>query len=72
MMANIKAQPEDRSNAVIQDAVIGRPVNFHGRGGEDSNQQAERFCAVRPLALAFVILSFNLNRSLLGSNAKPH
>ncbi|EIO5087749.1 molecular chaperone [Vibrio cholerae] len=41
MMANIKAQAEAHSDAVIQDAVIGRPVNFHGRGGEDSNQQAE-------------------------------
>lgn len=41
MMANIKTQAEARSNAVIDDAVIGRPVNFHGRGGEDSNRQAE-------------------------------
>ncbi len=41
MMANIKAQAEAHSDAVIQDAVICLPVNFHGRGGEDSNQQAE-------------------------------
>lgn len=41
MMDNIKRQAETHSEAEIRDAVIGRPVNFHGRGGEDSNRQAE-------------------------------
>lgn len=42
MMANIKAQAEHHTQHSIDDAIIGRPINFHGRGGEASNQQAER------------------------------
>ncbi len=41
MMANIKSQAENSAQQVITDAVIGRPVNFQGRGGEASNLQAE-------------------------------
>ncbi|EGR0751530.1 molecular chaperone [Vibrio vulnificus] len=41
MMANIKTNAEHSAQAVIRDAVIGRPVNFHGRGGEEANRQAE-------------------------------
>ncbi|MDF2153391.1 molecular chaperone [Vibrio sp. CAU 1672] len=41
MMANIKAQAEQDAQASISDAVIGRPINFHGRGGEVANRQAE-------------------------------
>lgn len=41
MMANIKTQAELSTQKVINKAVIGRPVNFHGRGGDDSNRQAE-------------------------------
>ncbi|GLQ74397.1 molecular chaperone [Vibrio penaeicida] len=41
MMVNIKNNAEHHIDQVINDAVIGRPINFHGRGGEDSNQQAE-------------------------------
>ncbi len=42
MMANIKQQAEVSTQVEIEQAVIGRPVNFHGRGGEDANQQAEK------------------------------
>lgn len=42
MMANIKAQAENNSQQQIDDAVIGRPINFQGRGGDASNQQAEQ------------------------------
>lgn len=42
MMANIKSQAEHNSQQVIDDAVIGRPINFQGRGGSTSNQQAEQ------------------------------
>ncbi|WP_423841094.1 molecular chaperone [Vibrio mytili] len=41
MMDNIKAQAEKDAQEIITDAVIGRPVNFHGRGGEIANRQAE-------------------------------
>ncbi|MBW3695982.1 molecular chaperone [Vibrio sp. T187] len=42
MMANIKSQAEHTTQKVISEAVIGRPINFHGRGGEEANRQAER------------------------------
>ncbi|WP_295891075.1 molecular chaperone [uncultured Vibrio sp.] len=42
MMANIKTKAEIHTQQTIQNTVIGRPVNFHGRGGEEANQQAER------------------------------
>ncbi len=42
MMANIKQRAEQASQQAIDDAVIGRPINFQGSGGESSNQQAEQ------------------------------
>lgn len=41
MMANIKQQAEADLQQDILQAVIGRPVNFQGIGGEKANQQAE-------------------------------
>lgn len=41
MMDNIKSQAENDAQQTITDAVIGRPINFHGRGGEKANTQAE-------------------------------
>ena len=41
MMANIKTQSELTTQTEILQAVIGRPINFHGRGGEEANKQAE-------------------------------
>ncbi|MCL1075432.1 molecular chaperone [Shewanella dokdonensis] len=41
MMANIKRRAEQVSQQVIDDTVIGRPINFQGSGGEESNRQAE-------------------------------
>lgn len=41
MMDNIKSQAESDAQQIITDAVIGRPINFHGRGGETANIQAE-------------------------------
>ncbi|MTC60083.1 molecular chaperone [Providencia rustigianii] len=41
MMANIKHTAEATTQQEILDTVIGRPINFHGRGGELANQQAE-------------------------------
>ncbi len=41
MMNNIKNLAENALQQDITQTVIGRPVNFLGRGGEDSNIQAE-------------------------------
>lgn len=41
MMRNIKDTAEISTQNPITDTVIGRPINFHGRGGETANQQAE-------------------------------
>ncbi len=41
MMANVKQKTELALNKPVSAVVIGRPVNFRGRGGEKSNQQAE-------------------------------
>ncbi|MEY0302320.1 molecular chaperone [Providencia manganoxydans] len=41
MMANIKHTAEQQLQHTITDTVIGRPINFHGRGGDLANQQAE-------------------------------
>ncbi|MCK6263648.1 molecular chaperone [Vibrio sp. ZSDE26] len=42
MMANIKSKAELHTEQTIKEAVIGRPVNFHGRGGDEANKQAEK------------------------------
>lgn len=41
MMKNIKTKAENTTQKDIEQAVIGRPINFHGRGGEEANRQAE-------------------------------
>lgn len=41
MMKNIKDTAERSLQDTINDTVIGRPINFHGRGGELANKQAE-------------------------------
>ncbi|UXI00043.1 molecular chaperone [Photobacterium sp. TY1-4] len=41
MMHNIKTQAEQTTQQAIEHAVIGRPVNFQGTGGEQANRQAE-------------------------------
>jgi len=40
MMSNIKTLAEENQQKEITQAVIGRPVNFQGLKGEESNQQA--------------------------------
>ncbi|HID8508211.1 TPA: molecular chaperone [Proteus mirabilis] len=42
MMANIKQQAEKSTQTTITDAMIGKPINFNGLGGEAANKQAER------------------------------
>ncbi|SEG66877.1 molecular chaperone [Vibrio hangzhouensis] len=41
MMSNVKRQAECHLGETVTQTVIGRPVNFLGRGGEASNLQAE-------------------------------
>ncbi|MCG9595424.1 molecular chaperone [Vibrio sp. Isolate25] len=41
MMANIKTQTEYALQKEVSQTVIGRPINFLGRGGNESNVQAE-------------------------------
>ncbi|WP_227660122.1 molecular chaperone, partial [Hafnia paralvei] len=41
MMYHIKRQAESSLNQAITQAVIGRPINFQGTGGEEANAQAQ-------------------------------
>jgi len=41
MMFHIKRQAETALDSAITQAVIGRPINFQGIGGEEANRQAE-------------------------------
>ncbi|KAA5953373.1 MULTISPECIES: molecular chaperone [unclassified Pantoea] len=41
MMLHIRQRGESQLDQAIDQAVIGRPVNFQGLGSEESNQQAE-------------------------------
>lgn len=41
MMDNIKRNAEHNAGQIINDTVIGRPVNFHGRDSAAANRQAE-------------------------------
>lgn len=58
MMSNIKQKSELQTQQVITDTVIGRPVNFHGRGGEDANIQAENILRKAALRAGFKNIEF--------------
>ena len=58
MMANIKQQAERSTQCAIEQAVIGRPINFHGRGGEEANQQAERILTRAATRAGFSDIAF--------------
>ncbi len=45
MMLHIRQQAEGQLNDAITHAVIGRPINFQGLGGEEANQQAQGILA---------------------------
>jgi len=45
MMLQIRHSAEQSLNDSVTQAVIGRPVNFQGLGGEEANQQAEGILA---------------------------
>ncbi|WP_110791750.1 molecular chaperone [Cronobacter sakazakii] len=41
MMVHIRQAAQQQANAEIDQAVIGRPINFQGLGGDDANRQAQ-------------------------------
>ena len=45
MMLQIRHSAQSALNDSVTQAVIGRPVNFQGLGGDDANQQAEGILA---------------------------
>ncbi|MFI3275516.1 molecular chaperone, partial [Vibrio sp.] len=58
MMANIKHQAERTTQEQIKQAVIGRPINFHGRGGEEANRQAEDILTRAAKRAGFLDIAF--------------
>lgn len=44
-MLHIRQTAEQQSDTAITQAVIGRPINFQGLGGDDANQQAQGILA---------------------------
>ncbi|GIU12764.1 MULTISPECIES: molecular chaperone [unclassified Shewanella] len=60
MMMHIKKQAESNFSAAqkITHAVIGRPVNFQGIGGEQSNQQAEAILSLAASRAGFTEVDF--------------
>ena len=61
MMLHIKKLADKLLNSAsngITHAVIGRPVNFQGIGGEESNQQAERILTLAALRAGFTGVAF--------------
>ncbi|MDA9556481.1 molecular chaperone [Vibrio sp.] len=58
MMVNIKSQAESHLQENIEQTVIGRPVNFMGLGGEESNQQAEGILKRAALRAGFKDIEF--------------
>ncbi len=66
MMQHIKTRAETvlrekgmaNNDAVVSHAVIGRPVNFQGIGGEESNSQAEAILTLAAKRAGFVDVAF--------------
>ncbi|WP_394205797.1 molecular chaperone [Shewanella waksmanii] len=58
MMSHVKRTAEANINHAITHAVIGRPVNFQGIGGEESNQQAEAILRLAAQRAGFADVAF--------------
>lgn len=58
MMRHIKRQAEAALSAPITQAMIGRPVNFQGTGGEDANRQAQGILQRAALRAGFDDIDF--------------
>lgn len=58
MMFHIKRQAEEALSADIQQAVIGRPINFQGIGGDEANRQAQGILQRAALRAGFRDIAF--------------
>ena len=62
MMLHIRNQAQSQLPEAITQAVIGRPINFQGLGGDDANTQAQGILDVRPNAPVFRMSSSSTSR----------
>nr|WP_086939145.1 molecular chaperone [Thaumasiovibrio occultus] len=58
MMLNIKTTAEHNIQQTIEHAVVGRPVNFQGTGGDEANQQAVDILTNAATRAGFKSISF--------------
>lgn len=58
MLANIKNIAEKQVNAVIDQIVLGKPVNFHGTLGEKGNRQAIKILEKSAVSAGFNYIEF--------------
>ena len=58
MMMTAKQRAEQQLQVEVKEAVIGRPVNFQGIGGEESNRQAEAILATAARRAGFRDVEF--------------
>ncbi len=58
MMLHIKLQAESQLPEQIDQAVIGRPINFQGLGGDEANAQAQGSLSAPPTAPVSAMWSF--------------
>ncbi|MDP5253773.1 MULTISPECIES: molecular chaperone [unclassified Vibrio] len=58
LMDKIKTQAEQSLKSDIKQVVIGRPINFQGRGGEESNRQAESILRQAATRVGFQHIEF--------------
>lgn len=58
MMMHVKKLAEAQTQQALTHAVIGRPVNFQGLGGEESNRQAEAILTTAAQRAGFSQVSF--------------
>ncbi len=58
LMDKVKTQAEHSLQSDIKQVVIGRPINFQGRGGEESNRQAELILRQAAVRVGFQDIEF--------------
>ncbi|QLE85362.1 molecular chaperone [Shewanella sp. Scap07] len=58
MMLHVKQSAEQSLGEPITHAVVGRPVNFQGIGGKESNQQAESILRLAARRAGFIDVAF--------------
>ena len=60
MLAHIKSNAENSTQADIENIVLGRPVNFHGTRGEVGNTQALNIIQRSAIAAGFKNIEFQM------------